>query len=674
MIIQNPVMSLIKKRTVGHVPVPLKSTSYDIEIEGGLAKVQLKRVFRNDEQRPIEAVMTFPLPFDAAVYRLDVKVDGKVLSGVAQAKEEARETYEAAIDNGKRAVLHEELLRGLHMVSVANVAPGVELEVVATFAMPLSIRDGNGHMHLPVTVGHIFGQQPLPESDQIISGGQLMNADVTVTCSSGTPFVGGVKSEKAVSVPLNRPIEISVIGLDAKKEIIGRAFDGRVVSLNISPALENKQALDIDVMLDSSGSMLEKVSGDNERPLTKWDALIEAVSSAADQHLNEADKVAVWTWSNACQLHQKVRGNQLSSVIESVPFVGGGTQLELAVGTVISSRKEADILLVTDGKSWKPIDINAVIATGARVSVVLIGEDALEVNVGYAAAMTGGQMFVSNGNNVGYAITAALKAMRSPACVTKPIKGLPSQVERSIAGMHVTAVWKKATKSAPERDGMAEAVAAMAAYLAYPALVDGKAIYAASEGLVTNLTSIVLVDEVSEAVDGIPATRKVALPDTATAPVMAFYAPQSSSMRSMAMLSASAAPSPLNEASLGFYDYNHLSANPAARFDTIQSTWNTTMARKSLPITIDWDSNPEGIRRGDFTAFDSENLMLLVEVSDQKEIRELARQLGVTLLIAAIGLVAHRDSEKSRTAQRIARSILQNADQQLLEAAMRKID
>lgn len=70
---------------------------------------------------------------------------------------------------------------------------------------------------------------------------------------------------------------------------------------------------------------------------------------------------------------------------------------------------------------------------------------------------------------------------------------------------------------------MARAVAALAAALALPCLDSATATrLAASEGLVTHLTSLVLVDEATEVTDALPATRKIALPSPRTGvPVIA---------------------------------------------------------------------------------------------------------------------------------------------------------
>jgi hypothetical protein len=42
------------------------------------------------------------------------------------------------LERGKTAVLHEEVLRGVHMLSVGHVAPGDEIEVQSSFAVALT--------------------------------------------------------------------------------------------------------------------------------------------------------------------------------------------------------------------------------------------------------------------------------------------------------------------------------------------------------------------------------------------------------------------------------------------------------------------------------------------------------------------------------------------------------
>lgn len=519
--LKHPLETFIGNRTRSKHPVPLKKTSYDIEVVSGLAIVRSTRVFKNVEKRPIEATMTFPVPFDAAVYEIQAKVDGRVLTGKAQAAVKARETYETAIDDGKRAVLHEELLRGLHMLSVGNVAPGVEIEVTATYVVPVALAKGNGSFRIPLTVGQIYGVTPLEDSDDIATGGDVKSVSVTISADRGTVQIGGKDVTKKTKVQSNQPIEVRVIGLyeDTPSSLSGTSADGKIVNIDFKPLSKAKSSLNMHMLLDVSGSMNERVSSNSNGDKTKWDAVLGGVDEATDEVVKSADRITVSTFSSQCTIHGSTTGDRLSSYVRSLPIVSGGTNLAEAVAKVVFHEKEANVLLVTDGKSWNKIDVQAAIASGARFTVVLVGEDSLEINVGYLAAMTGGQMFIVRGANVRKAISAAIKSMRNVSSPIVPIKDAPVHLTRHIAGVEINASFKEVKHAGSvTNDYFKIAVGAFADNLAVQAMEEeAGAVYAAEAGLVTHLTSIVLVDEEAEAVDGIPATRKVALPEPATA-------------------------------------------------------------------------------------------------------------------------------------------------------------
>jgi hypothetical protein len=92
--------------------------------------------FRNAEARPIEATLTLPVPIHAALVRLSARIGERALVATAQRRAAARATYEDALDRGRTAVLHEEVLRGIHMISVGQVPPGQEVAGTGTWIMP----------------------------------------------------------------------------------------------------------------------------------------------------------------------------------------------------------------------------------------------------------------------------------------------------------------------------------------------------------------------------------------------------------------------------------------------------------------------------------------------------------------------------------------------------------
>ncbi len=131
-----------------------------------MATVSATRIFKNAEQNSIEATITFPVPVHAVLFSLTAGIAGRVLKARAQRKSLARLNYEDAIERGMTAVLHEEVLRGVHMLSVGHLPPGVEAEVSATWTMTLTNLNGRGHMRIPLPVGDIYGRSGLPDSSR----------------------------------------------------------------------------------------------------------------------------------------------------------------------------------------------------------------------------------------------------------------------------------------------------------------------------------------------------------------------------------------------------------------------------------------------------------------------------------------------------------------------------
>ena len=154
----NPIDVFIERHISGdrQRSLPLVDTAYDVLFEAGLAVIEARRVFRNDESSSIEAVLTFPMPVHAGVFDLEAKIGARVLRAKAQRNTVARATYERGIDEGKASVLHEELLPGIHMLSVGQVGAGATIEVISRFAMAATHAGGRSTLRIPLTVGDVY--------------------------------------------------------------------------------------------------------------------------------------------------------------------------------------------------------------------------------------------------------------------------------------------------------------------------------------------------------------------------------------------------------------------------------------------------------------------------------------------------------------------------------------
>lgn len=638
-------------------PMPLIGTAIDVRIRGGLAFVRTERRFRNAEAQSIEVTITFPVPVHATLVALTAAIDGRHLTGRAQRKAQARESYEAAIDAGKTAVLHEEAMRGIHMLSIGHVPAGKEIAVTDVWAMPIGFQDGAGLLRIPTTVGDIYGRSPLPDSDDLVHASVRHAARLTVATDTGTATVAGATlREGAAEILLNRPVDIRIAGW-AARPLSGIAADGRSVTLKIAPAPEPEAPLDAALLLDQSGSMSEAASLDaGGLPVSsKHDAMLDGLRAVLAAP-RPGDRLRLFQFDNRCEEIQ---------ALGELWGPHGGTSIGPALAQAARACEAIDIAIVTDGKSHD-IDVQALARTGKRFTVVLVGEDSLDAHVGHLAALTGGQIFITSGAETAAAIGAAARSLRRRHLPRPAIEGAPQAVAARIAGMDIEAFWNAAAAPSPATEE-ARWIGAVAAALAIPRMAeDAAADLAAAHGIVCHLTSLVLVDDAAVAQDAIPAQRKVPLmtPATQMAAMPVAAAPPMPFARARASLFAGGAP-PAGPAQVDAFAM----PEPDAIFLSPPEPLLPVSLQPALG-RIDW-SQAEALRRGDTSSLPGDILPIFFAATALPEIMVLAQALGTGVIQVVVALLAKAAADADRMAARLSRAILGTADPALIEAAER---
>ena len=84
------------------------SQSFNVKIENSIATIELKQVFLNEIDEPVEATYSFPTDPDIVFSKLKFKIGEKEVIGKVKDKEEAKENYDDAIAGGNAAVIIEE--------------------------------------------------------------------------------------------------------------------------------------------------------------------------------------------------------------------------------------------------------------------------------------------------------------------------------------------------------------------------------------------------------------------------------------------------------------------------------------------------------------------------------------------------------------------------------------
>lgn len=140
--------------------LPLIHTDVNGDIEGFVARVNVTQVYINPIDSTIEAIYTFPLPENAAVDSMILKVGDRRIKGVVKERQQAREIYEEAKREGKTASLLEQQRPNIFTQSVANILPGDTIVITISYLQQLRFKHGAFQFYFPMVVGprYIPGQ------------------------------------------------------------------------------------------------------------------------------------------------------------------------------------------------------------------------------------------------------------------------------------------------------------------------------------------------------------------------------------------------------------------------------------------------------------------------------------------------------------------------------------
>ncbi|HXH60397.1 MAG TPA: VIT domain-containing protein, partial [Fimbriimonadaceae bacterium] len=166
------------------IECPLQFTQVEADVAGMASRVTVVQTFMNPSRDPIEAIYTFPLPADASVDRMRIKIGDRVVEGEIKPRGEARAIYESARAAGQTAALLDQERPNIFTQSIANVAPGAVVEVEISYISLLKYEDGQYEFDFPMVVGPRNAMHaPDPDSitPPIVYHGMRTGTDVALT-------------------------------------------------------------------------------------------------------------------------------------------------------------------------------------------------------------------------------------------------------------------------------------------------------------------------------------------------------------------------------------------------------------------------------------------------------------------------------------------------------------
>jgi Ca-activated chloride channel family protein len=129
--------------------VPLEHTAIDIGLLGPVAALEVVQRFRSHHSAPLDALYVFPLPSDAAIHALELRIGPRLIRGAILPRAEAEAAYSSAATAGATAALLGQERPNLFSVELANLPPGAIVEVRMRCEARVPFDDGAFTFTLP---------------------------------------------------------------------------------------------------------------------------------------------------------------------------------------------------------------------------------------------------------------------------------------------------------------------------------------------------------------------------------------------------------------------------------------------------------------------------------------------------------------------------------------------
>jgi Ca-activated chloride channel homolog len=389
------VLLLRTEKPGRYLPAPTIMTKVDMKISGMVARVELRQFFHNPSKKWLEGIYAFPLPENASVDRMKLRVGDQEIEATIAERAKARKIYEKARRQGKRAALVEQHRPNIFTNSVANIGPGETVSVTLRYQQTLRYDSGQFRVRFPTVVAPRYMPGPMTATTVSESGwatqrkivpdepgldspvlppeaGKINPLSITIKLDAGFPLTDlksphhkitsddwsdGISTVTLAegAVPADRDFELvwtPKTGTAPVAGIFRETIDGDtyLLAMVLPPAAPSGPVAprDIVFVLDRSGSM----GGDSIRQA-------KAAIALALKRLRPADRFNIIRFaSDHDSLYTGLRPASVANLAWAEDYIrntkaGGGTNMAPALSLALTGKRQKgrlkQIVFLTDG-------------------------------------------------------------------------------------------------------------------------------------------------------------------------------------------------------------------------------------------------------------------------------------------------------------------------------------
>lgn len=153
---------------------PSLSTKATIKVSGVVARTQIRQTFHNSSNEWVNGLYVFPLPENAALDHLQMQIGERIIEGQIKPKQQAKQIFEQAKKEGKKASLISQQRPNLFTNSIANIGPNEKIVISIEYQQTIAYEHDAYQLRLPLTITPRY--LPAPKTHDVSQATELEHA------------------------------------------------------------------------------------------------------------------------------------------------------------------------------------------------------------------------------------------------------------------------------------------------------------------------------------------------------------------------------------------------------------------------------------------------------------------------------------------------------------------
>ncbi|MBD2295878.1 after-VIT domain-containing protein [Anabaena sphaerica FACHB-251] len=224
------------------IAFPLKHTEVKAKVSGNISRVEVTQTFENPFTTTLEATYIFPLPDEAAVDDMLIRIGDRTIQGSIKKRQEAQQIYEQAKRQGRTAGLLEQERDNIFTQSLANIKPGEQIDVIIRYTESLKFEGGNYEFVFPMVVGPRYIPGITIEENTAGGGSALapmsLNQDTDLVPDASrlnAPILpNGMRSRHDINVTIEINAGVEIQNINSPSHHIQITRNGQIVQVKLA--------------------------------------------------------------------------------------------------------------------------------------------------------------------------------------------------------------------------------------------------------------------------------------------------------------------------------------------------------------------------------------------------------------------------------------------------------